>query len=257
MAVELKYKEDTPIRINPRRRIVTVGANKESEVNLSQCLGISLCGLGVSRRHMAIHQSPGNPNEVYVEDLESTHGTYVNEQRVNRKTLLTHKSQLSLGKKGATFTISIREKPKPISLVGEKVSEGISGIISSLRDIEDTEVDFTQTSYNGVYLLDCNDRYRKIDVPLLDIITFGREKNDSCMNYAMLKLNGTDKSFVSALHGAFERFKSKVTLTDLSNDGRTVHLNGRLIKKGKRYSLKDDDEILLNETYKLLFRYNE
>ncbi|NET53856.1 MAG: FHA domain-containing protein, partial [Merismopedia sp. SIO2A8] len=64
---------------------------------------------GVSRQHAKLEPIPGDPVEWYVNDLESSNGTYVNGCRIKGGERLYEGDRISLGKRGPQFIFEYLE----------------------------------------------------------------------------------------------------------------------------------------------------
>ncbi|MFP4029080.1 MAG: FHA domain-containing protein [Candidatus Brocadiia bacterium] len=70
----------------------TIGRDADNEITLND--------QSVSRSHALIHQVDG---VWMVQDVESTHGTHINEERVDGRSPIFHKDVLRLGKSSLVF----------------------------------------------------------------------------------------------------------------------------------------------------------
>ncbi len=97
--------KDTELKtLETDRETITIGRNSNSDIQINN--------LGVSKKHAAITRQNGN---YFIEDLNSTNGTLLNNERITRAGL-SGKDVVTIGKH--TLFVSIQE--------GQSATQGMS-----------------------------------------------------------------------------------------------------------------------------------
>ncbi|HKB56708.1 MAG TPA: FHA domain-containing protein [Lacunisphaera sp.] len=104
MEAFLESKELGQFRLN---RPLSIGRSSTNDIPVN--------GTEVSRRHTLINVQEGG--QVWVVDLGSTNGTYLNDRRVIRPTALNNGDRITLG--GKTFVFRSTATKKPVRAAGE------------------------------------------------------------------------------------------------------------------------------------------
>ena len=105
--LELKFKDKILKKIETEKPEITIGRSPNTDIQIDN--------LGVSRQHARLMKNNG---QYVVEDLKSTNGTFLNDEKIT-KAILKHKDIVTVGKH--TLVIHYNEEArKPTQDFGDR-----------------------------------------------------------------------------------------------------------------------------------------
>ncbi|UCH21957.1 MAG: FHA domain-containing protein [Deltaproteobacteria bacterium] len=97
LTIELKFNNAVLKTIETEKEVITIGRNVKNDIQIDN--------LSVSKQHAKIVKNQG---KYFLEDLNSTNGTYLNEKKVSKEKL-TNNDTITIGKH---TLVAILEKQK-------------------------------------------------------------------------------------------------------------------------------------------------
>ena len=106
--LELKFKDKALKKIETDKPEITIGRSSNSDIQIDN--------LAVSKQHARLMKNDG---QYVVEDLNSTNGTFLNDERVS-KAVLKHNDIVTIGRKHTLTIYYNEESKKPTQDFGDR-----------------------------------------------------------------------------------------------------------------------------------------
>ncbi len=219
----LKFEEEPLKTFDISEPVVTIGRLPENT--------ISIVNMGVSRRHARIEVD--RDGSFVINDLNSLNGTFVNEKKVSRSSLVPG-DQISIGKYTIVFEGALTEEDSsridPISRGGPDISETDTfDLDSQQRPTSETPTVEAENDGSGTPLLIETDKHvvYRLEKPS---ITLGNSEEDDIF---------IDGLFIDQSHVNVEKRDDGVWLVNKKLLGK-VKVNG---KKTKEHRLQHKDRL--------------
>lgn len=102
LTITLKFNDTVLNKIETDKELISIGRNPSNDIHIDN--------LSVSKKHARIIKKQG---EYFIEDLNSTNGTYVNEIKINSQKL-NREDMITIGKHTLNITLPVSEmQPDP------------------------------------------------------------------------------------------------------------------------------------------------
>ncbi len=101
LTIELKFNEAVLKTIETDKEVINIGRNIKNDIQIDN--------LSVSKMHARILKQKG---KYYIEDLNSTNGTYLNEKKVSKE-MLNNNDVITVGKHTLVTIFEKKDDPHP------------------------------------------------------------------------------------------------------------------------------------------------
>jgi pSer/pThr/pTyr-binding forkhead associated (FHA) protein len=105
--LELKFKDKIIKKIETEKPVITIGRSSNTDIQIDN--------LAVSKQHARLRKQK---DQYVIEDLDSTNGTFLNDEKVTRA-ILKHNDIVAVGKHTLVFYYS-EETKKPTQDYGDR-----------------------------------------------------------------------------------------------------------------------------------------